>query len=65
MNIYTIKFLIKLKNAALAKKEVITTPYNKLSYDLIKCLYKEGFVQSFELNEIISLNLEKKYEIKI
>jgi len=65
MNIYTIKFLIKLKNAALSKKEVITTPHNKLSYDLIKCLYKEGFIQSFELNEIISLNLEKKYEIKI
>ena len=56
MNFNTIKFLIKLKNAALARKEIVTAPYNKLSFNLVKCLYKEGFVQSFELSEIITLD---------
>ena len=65
MNFNTIKFLIKLKNAALARKEIVTAPYNKLSFDLVKCLYKEGFVQSFELSEINAVENEKKYEIKI
>jgi small subunit ribosomal protein S8 len=65
MNIYTIKFLIKLKNAALARKEIVFTSYNKLSFELVKCLYKEGFIQSFELKEIFTSNSEKKYEIKI
>ena len=65
MNIYTIKFLIKLKNAALARKEIVFTSYNKLSFELVKCLYKEGFIQSFELKEIFTSNFEKKYEIKI
>ena len=51
MNIYTIKFLIKLKNAALARKEIVITPYNKLSFELVKSLYKEGFIQSFELDK--------------
>jgi len=65
MNIYTIKFLIKLKNAALARKEIVFTSYNKLSFELVKCLYKEGFIQSFELKEIFTSSSEKKYEIKI
>jgi len=65
MNVYTIKFLIKLKNAALARKEIVFTPYNKLSFELVKCLYKEGFIQSFELKEIFTSNFEKNYEIKI
>ena len=49
MNIYTIKFLIKLKNATFARKEKIVMPFNKLSLELIKCLYKEGFIQSFNI----------------
>jgi small subunit ribosomal protein S8 len=51
MNIYTIEFLIKLKNATLVRKEKIITPFNRLSLELIKCLYKEGFVQSFHIEK--------------
>jgi len=49
MNIYTIKFLIKLKNATFARKEKIVIPFNRLSLELVKCLYKEGFIQSFNI----------------
>lgn len=51
MNIYTIEFLIKLKNATLARKEKIITPFNRLSLELVKCLYREGFVQSFHIEK--------------
>jgi len=52
MNINLIKFLSKLKNASLSKQEVISIDYNKLCLDVVKLLYKEGFIQSFSIKKI-------------
>ena len=65
MNFYTIKFLIQLKNAAIARKEQVIAPFNKFSFEIVKCLYKEGFVQSFEIVKSSSFHVDKKLEIKI
>ena len=44
---YTVgDFVIQLKNAALARKKNITTPYANLSKAIGKVLIKEGFLES-------------------
>lgn len=47
MNTNLIKFLIKLKNASLLKKEVVTLEFNPFCLELLHVLYAEGLVQSF------------------
>jgi len=59
MNIYTIRFLIQLKNATFARKEKVLTPFNKLSLELVKSLYKEGFIQSFYIMKNKTTNQEQ------
>lgn len=51
MNIQTIKFLNKLKNASLINNEFITVDSNKFIHLLLKFLYKEGFILSFKIKE--------------
>jgi small subunit ribosomal protein S8 len=51
MNIETIKFLIKLKNASTANQESFNSNVNKLSQNLLKILYREGFVLSFRIKK--------------
>jgi small subunit ribosomal protein S8 len=38
-------FLIKLKNAAAAKKEFLKSPYSKFDYDLAELLRRHGFLK--------------------
>jgi ribosomal protein S8 len=47
MNVETIKFLNQLKNASLVHHESVQTNSNKLIQNLMKILYKEGFILSF------------------
>ena len=49
MNLTKIKFLLTLKNSSLVKKEYILTLFFKKNYDIIYILYKEGIIQSFNL----------------
>lgn len=57
MNNNTINFIIKLKNASLSRKENILVDCNSLSENLIKILYKEGFIQSFQIVQEVKNNL--------
>jgi len=65
MNITLIQLLLKLKNASLARKEIVTIKYNKLCLDLLKLLYTEGFIQSFNIQTINSPFLKKQLQISI
>ena len=73
MNISTIKFLIQLKNASILRKEKVALPFSNFSFELVKSLYKEGLIQSFNIDEskTIIVNLRFFYnkallnEIKI
>jgi ribosomal protein S8 len=49
MNLQTIKNLNKLKNASLIKSESISLEHSFLILNIIKNLYKEGFIQSFKI----------------
>jgi small subunit ribosomal protein S8 len=51
MNTNLIKFLVKLKNASLSQKEAIIVKYNFLYLDLVKVLYREGLIQSFQIEK--------------
>jgi ribosomal protein S8 len=56
MNIQTIKNLNKLKNASLIKSESISLEYSFLILNIIKNLYKEGFIQSFKITKNLKTN---------
>jgi ribosomal protein S8 len=45
-----IKFLIKLKNASIVKKEIIIVNYNRNIVELLFILYKEGLIHSYSIN---------------
>ena len=49
MNTTLIKLLLLIKNAAILNKETITCSYNKLYIDILKILYKEGFILYFKI----------------
>ena len=51
MNINLINLLSKLKNASFSKHEQISVDYNKLCLGVVGLLYKEGFIQSFSIEE--------------
>lgn len=58
MNNLIIKFLIQLKNTAAINKEFFLIPFNKMILQILECLYKEGFIQSFVvLNNYIKIFL--------
>lgn len=46
MNYSVGDFVIHLKNAALARKKEITTPYSNIKKSIAKVLAKEGFIDS-------------------
>lgn len=52
MSINLIKFLIKLKNASLSKKEIVTLEYNPLCLELLHVLYSEGLIQTFSVEQL-------------
>ena len=47
MNNNTIKFLLKLKNASLAKNKSIFFTVDKLCFLILKSLYKDGYIQGY------------------
>ena len=49
MNQHIINLLIELKNASLSRKESVISVHNIILENLVKVLYNEGFVQSFEI----------------
>lgn len=51
MNNNLIKFLLKLKNASLSRKETAIFDCNFLHLKLLKILYFEGLIQSFSIEE--------------
>ena len=59
MNTNLIKLLLQLKNASL-KKEVISLKCNISEIELLK-LYKEGFIQSFNIDSTTQLKHEKQF----
>ena len=60
MNINIIKLLLKLKNASIAQKEAVTIKYNQMCLNILKVLYKEGFIQSFTLS---GTSIDKKIHV--
>lgn len=46
-----IKFLLKLKNASLVRKEKIVVNNQKAILPLLNILYREGYIQSFFLQD--------------
>lgn len=65
MNTNLIKLLLQLKNASLIKKEVISLKCNISGIELLKLLYKEGFIQSFNIDSTTQLKHEKQFNITI
>ena len=66
MNNSKIKLLISLKNSAISKKESIKILHNSSDLELIKVLYKEGFIQSFNFdskneNSKSFINIQLRY----
>ena len=55
MNNNIIQFLLTIKNAGMAHKEIIIITYNKINLDLVTLLYTEGFLQSFKVNEKLNI----------
>jgi len=49
MNKNLIQFLIKLKNASIARKDFIEVDYVNSINGYLNILYKEGFIQSFRI----------------
>jgi ribosomal protein S8 len=62
MNSRIVFFLLKLKNAALYKKEVISIDFKQDYLPILKLLYDEGYIQTFL---VIKSENGKKNIIKI
>ena len=50
MNTNLIKLLLHLKNASLVKKETVTIKCGVSGLELLKLLYEEGFIQSYNVD---------------
>ena len=59
MNSKVVNFLIELKNASLAKKEIVFVEYSHLLSNLVEVLYREGFIQSFTIKNSFGTNNKK------
>jgi ribosomal protein S8 len=57
MNQKVINFVNKLKNSSLINRKVVTFSYSELIVEYVDCLYREGFIQSYEIldNKIIKV----------
>jgi small subunit ribosomal protein S8 len=60
MNNNSIKLLVSLKNASLGRKERLILPCLKMYPEILTILYREGFIQSFFVD-----NLEKTITVKL
>jgi ribosomal protein S8 len=54
MNKNTIDILLKLKNASLIRKEFCFIENTKFNQKIISLLYKEGYIQSFNLDTFLN-----------
>lgn len=61
MNYKVIYFVNKLKSASMLNQGSVLIPYSDLVLDLTDCLYREGFIQSYEIN----FKNEEEKKIKI
>ena len=60
----TIQLLLKLKNAALVKKNFIYVDYNKFTFNIVLLLYKQGYLQSYlVLSNKIKIYIRYVYNI--
>jgi small subunit ribosomal protein S8 len=59
-----LKLLNSLKNAALAKKEFMTFPYNTLCLKVLDLMYEEGLIQSYTVNLVNFENKQFKIYIR-
>jgi small subunit ribosomal protein S8 len=64
MNISIINLLLKIKNATINQKEIVTINFNSLYIDLLKKLYKQGFIQYFKIQKTIGSSTNS-FEITI
>ena len=70
MNSHIVFFLLKLKNAALYKKEVVNIDFKQDYLPILQLLYKEGYIQTFLVTQdftkskfIITIYLRYIYNI--
>lgn len=61
MNQKVINFVNKLKNASLVNHKIVTFPYSDLILEYTDCLYREGFIQSYQ----VTFEDEKQKKIKV
>nr|YP_010428206.1 ribosomal protein S8 [Hydnora longicollis]USN93655.1 ribosomal protein S8 [Hydnora longicollis] len=62
--------ITKIRNAYLIKKKIVCISYNKFSYEFVKILYKEGFIENIRYhkenkNIFIILTLKERKQIHI
>ena len=57
MNLTVIRNLIKLKNASLQNQNQITITFNKYTLELIKILYKNGFIKSYTILKQLQISI--------
>lgn len=65
MNLETIKILNKLKNNDLIHKKRIVISKNKSSIQIIKLLYREGYILSYKNKENSTLEVNLKEYVRI
>lgn len=61
-------FIIRIKNAAKARRKEILTPYNRISKDIAKVLVREGFLENVKeqvLDNKKVLGIKIKYNNRI
>lgn len=61
-------FIIRIKNAAKARRKEILTPYNRISRDIAKVLVKEGFLENVKEQVVDNkkmLDIKIKYNNRI
>lgn len=51
MNQKVINFVNQLKNSSLVNHKELSFNYSQLILEYVDCLYREGFIQSYELKE--------------
>lgn len=64
MNHKVSDFIIRLKNASLAKRRKVILPYSRIAKDIAKVLVKEGFLESVKETkdeEAKTIEVEIKY----
>ena len=58
MNSRIVFFLLKLKNAAIYKKEVVVVDFKQDYIPILKLLYEEGYIQTFFISQSNKKNIK-------